>query len=124
MSCPTSLTIALNGTRSSRTPMKKITNKATRMNLILAHPAISIQIREEIKNPIKIAMPPIDGVTFLWIFLRPGISSKFFFKEYLMMTGTIRKAMTNDVIVAASSMAMIQGLKGENKERNGIDGIF
>jgi hypothetical protein len=56
----------------------------------------------EIKNPKKIAIPPMEGVIFLWIFLRPGTSTRFFFNEYLMMTGTIKKDMTNDVITAAN----------------------
>lgn len=48
------------------------------------------------------AIPPIDGVTFLWIFLRPGMSTRFFRNEYLIITGTMRNAMTNEVIAAAS----------------------
>jgi hypothetical protein len=51
------------------------------------------------------AIPPIEGVTFLWIFLRPGISRRFFFKEYLIMTGTIKKEITNEVIAAASELS-------------------
>ena len=47
---------------------------------------ISIQISEATKKPMKMAMPPIEGVTFLWIFLRPGISTRFFSNEYLMIT--------------------------------------
>jgi len=65
MICPISFTIARNGTRSSRTPMKKMTNKATKINFIVDKPCISTHISEEMKNPIKIAIPPIEGVTFL-----------------------------------------------------------
>src|SRR5690349_8247208 len=106
MICPTSLTIARSGTRSSRTPMKKITNRATRINFMYPHSVISVQISEETKNPTKMAIPPIEGVTFLWILRRPGISTRFFLREYLIITGTIKKAITNDVIAAAISFAI------------------
>ena len=57
---------------------------------------------EEIKKPTNMAMPPIEGVTFLWIFRLPGTSTKFLRREYLIITGTIKKAMTKDVIAEAS----------------------
>jgi hypothetical protein len=50
----------------------------------------------------------MEGVTFLWIFLLPGISTRFLRKEYLIMTGTIRKEITKDVIAAAKCMAIIK----------------
>lgn len=115
--------MALKGTRSSLTPMKKMTNRATRINLIWLHKLKSTQIREEIKNPQKMAIPPMEGVTFLWIFRRPGMSSRFLLSEYLIMTGTIRKEITNDVIAAASCIAIVPGLRGENKGKNGIGDI-
>jgi hypothetical protein len=68
----------------------------------------SIQMREEIKKPKKMAMPPMEGVTFLWIFLRPGMSTRFLSREYLIITGTTRKAMTKEVVDAASCKAIIR----------------
>lgn len=65
-------------------------------------------------------MPPIEGVIFLWIFLRPGMSPKFFLKENLIITGTMRKDITNDVIAAASSMAIMIAKVGKNNEMPGI----
>ena len=97
-----SLKSARKGTRSSRTPIKKMTNKAKRIHFISFQDVRLIQIREEMKKAQKMAMPPIEGVTFLWIFRRPGMSRRFFFREYLMMTGTIRNEMTKDVIAAAN----------------------
>src|SRR5688500_3296118 len=99
---PMSLNTARKGTRSSRTPMKKITNRAKRIHFISFQDVRLIQIREERKKAQKIAMPHIEAVTFLWSFRRPGMSRRFFFREYLMMTGTIRNEKTKDVIAAAN----------------------
>jgi hypothetical protein len=82
-------------------------NKAMRTNRISFHCEISIQISAETTNPMKIAIPPIEGVIFLWIFLRPGISTRFFSREYLMITGMIKKQMTKDVTAAASCIAIL-----------------
>src|SRR5688572_30201941 len=73
-------------------------------------------MREEMKNPIKMAIPPIDGVTFLWIFRLPGTSTKFLRSEYLIITGTIKKAMTKDVIAAASCTAIKKSKVGKNSD--------
>ena len=79
-----------------------MTNRAKRIDLIWTQVVRSIQMRAEIKNPQNMAIPPIEGVSRLWIFRRPGMSSRFLLREYLMMTGTIRNEITNDVIAAAS----------------------
>jgi hypothetical protein len=51
-------------------------------------------------------MPPIEGVTFLWIFLLPGISTKFFASEYLMIIGKIINETRNEVTHAANNTAI------------------
>jgi hypothetical protein len=61
------------------------------------------------------AIPPIEGVSLLWIFLLPGISTRFLCKEYFIMTGTIKKEITNAVIADASWIA-INGVRSKNND--------
>jgi hypothetical protein len=103
---PISFTIALSGTKSSLTPITNTINRGTRKNFILDNSARSFQMMVEQKKPQNIAMPPIEGVIFLWIFLRPGISTRFLLSEYLITTGRIKKENMKAVTVDATRLAI------------------
>jgi hypothetical protein len=51
--------------------------------------------------PIKIAMPPIEGVSPIWIFLPPGLSMIFFFLKKPITSGVTKKVSINEVIKLA-----------------------
>jgi hypothetical protein len=46
-------------------------------------------------------IPPIEGVSLLCTLRSPGISTIFFLREYLIITGMIMKQMIREVIADA-----------------------
>ena len=62
--------------------------------------AESTHATEATTKPKKIAIPPNNGVTFLWIRLPPGESKNFFFCDIPMITGNKIRETTNEVTAA------------------------